>query len=211
MKKLKYPIGTIFDETVPDKLKIIGNTYNRLTCKKVVGYKEEPSNTKRVIYLYQCSCGNEHVANAKDVVYGKIKSCGCYHSETSKKLGLANANKPRTNKTAFSKYYNNYKGSAKSRKLVFELTKEQFKQITQQDCHYCGCPPSNPYGENFKTEVQLPYISNGIDRKDNKIGYTLENSLPACWNCNFAKWNRSYDDFLKWINRLIKYQTTIGK
>jgi len=40
----------------------------------------------------------------------------------------------------------------------------------------------------------------GIDRKDNNLGYTPENSLPCCTLCNMMKRTYSYDNFYKIIN-----------
>lgn len=72
-----------------------------------------------------------------------------------------------------------YKRGADSRGLKFTLTSEEFESIIQGICHYCDSSQSI-----------------GIDRKDNKIGYTLENSLPCCKTCNFMKGTLSYKDFI---------------
>ncbi len=39
------------------------------------------------------------------------------------------------------------------------------------------------------------YIFNGVDRKDGG-DYTLENSVPCCWDCNEMKSDRSCEEFL---------------
>lgn len=72
-----------------------------------------------------------------------------------------------------------YKRGADNRGLQFTLTSEEFKSIILGDCHYCGTNQSI-----------------GVDRKDNKIGYTIENSLPCCKVCNFMKGTLSYNDFI---------------
>ena len=46
---------------------------------------------------------------------------------------------------------------------------------------------------------------NGIDRKDNNLGYTPKNVVPCCSVCNFAKKNMPFDAFMAWIARLTEY------
>ena len=41
-----------------------------------------------------------------------------------------------------------------------------------------------------------------VDRKNNTIGYTLENSVPCCIICNKGKSTFSYEFFISWIINL---------
>ena len=50
----------------------------------------------------------------------------------------------------------------------------------------------------------------GIDRKDNTLGYTLENSVPCCPTCNFAKRGLSVIEFIEWARRVYINQETRG-
>jgi hypothetical protein len=59
-------------------------------------------------------------------------------------------------------------------------------------CFYCG--HSEIYGVN------------GVDRKDNAVGYTLENSVPCCATCNFAKRQMTVAEFIAWVDRVHAYQ-----
>ncbi|MGJ4945153.1 HNH endonuclease signature motif containing protein [Bradyrhizobium sp. HKCCYLS1011] len=45
------------------------------------------------------------------------------------------------------------------------------------------------------------YVCNGIDRKDNGQGYTIENCVPCCSVCNHAKHTMGYEQFIMWISR----------
>jgi hypothetical protein len=45
---------------------------------------------------------------------------------------------------------------------------------------------------------------NGIDRKNNAIGYIVGNVLPCCKLCNYAKRTMGYNEFLNWVNRVYK-------
>lgn len=99
-------------------------------------------------------------------------------------------NNPIKNKDSMYKYflkvkgtprwkYEEYKGNAKRKGRIFNLSFEQFKNIISKKCHYCNV---------FKKI--------GIDRKNNKLGYTVKNSLPCCWKCNNLKRTKKYKDFI---------------
>ena len=85
--------------------------------------------------------------------------------------------------------YSQIKTQAKRRNYSFELTFEQFLDIVNKPCHYCG-----------STESKF----NGVDRKDNTIGYSYNNSLTCCKHCNWSKRARTYEDFINWIHTASK-------
>lgn len=45
----------------------------------------------------------------------------------------------------------------------------------------------------------------GIDRVDNSVGYTKENSVPCCKLCNFMKKAMSRNDFLSRIKKIYEF------
>ena len=49
------------------------------------------------------------------------------------------------------------------------------------------------------------FTYNGIDRVDNALGYTTGNVVPCCKQCNHAKSDMPYADFMAWIARLTEY------
>jgi 5-methylcytosine-specific restriction endonuclease McrA len=79
--------------------------------------------------------------------------------------------------------YGKYRHRCKTRNVYFDLTLEQFIQITTAPCEYCAAPPTQRAVYNRK----YAYIYNGIDRKDNRGGYYFENCVPACGACNSIK------------------------
>ena len=97
-----------------------------------------------------------------------------------------------------------YKSRAKERGLEYDLTEEQFKEITQKNCYYCGAKPKNKM--HPKTNKNLyangEYIYNGIDRIDNKKGYSIDNVVPCCKICNVAKNNLTQQKFKNWIEKV---------
>lgn len=103
--------------------------------------------------------------------------------------------------TAFNMVYKRYKNSAKYRKLEFDISKTDFYNLTQQKCFYCGSNPNNK-----TVTATSEYTYNGIDRKDNAIGYIKNNIVVCCGICNRAKHTLSIGDFEQWINNLISFR-----
>lgn len=98
--------------------------------------------------------------------------------------------------------YSSYKRQAKNRDYSFEITKEDFIKIINQNCFYCGEIPSNIIKSRSNIEN---VIYNGIDRLDNKLGYIKSNIVACCGMCNRCKSNLTLSEWYKWINKIIKY------
>lgn len=93
-----------------------------------------------------------------------------------------------TPRRRFGKYGRN----AKLRGYTFTLLLEEFVDLIKQPCFYCG-------------DEGKPY--NGIDRKNNSIGYEIENSVACCTMCNKMKRSFPFDEF---IEKCIKIAKKIG-
>lgn len=106
--------------------------------------------------------------------------------------------------SSYNRVFRQYKAAVIRRKLIFELTTEQFALLTKQICFYCGDIPKH---KMQMKDANGPYIYNGIDRIDNNIGYTIENCVSCCKICNRAKGNLSLIEWINWINNLIAYRT----
>lgn len=98
--------------------------------------------------------------------------------------------------------YARYKSQANSANRIFDLTIDQVKEITSSDCHYCGCSPQKVMQHRRPHNSWGNYVFNGIDRKNNELGYVLENCLPCCEICNRAKRNMTYEEFIKYLNKI---------
>ena len=77
--------------------------------------------------------------------------------------------------------YIHCRAGANSRKIPFLLTKEEFSTFWQKDCHYCG--------DSIETV--------GIDRVNNLQGYSIENCVSCCLDCNKMKMEKTVEGFLK--------------
>ncbi len=155
---------------------------------------------KRTVYECECSCGNIFKARGKDIESEKIKSCGCYHQITSSELG--SNNKKERGFSGIRAAYNSYKKSAEIRNYCFEISKEDFRELTLQNCFYCNNEPKltplskSGYSQNGQT------LFNGLDRIDNSKGYTLLNIVPCCKECNYMKHKSNIDGFISQIEKI---------
>jgi hypothetical protein len=81
-----------------------------------------------------------------------------------------------------------YKYWAKQRNKEFELIFEEFSEIINKNCIYCGQEPLN-----------------GIDRFDSSIGYIKENCVPCCTKCNNAKHDMTIEEFKTHIAKIYSF------
>lgn len=175
---------------------LIGQKFGRLTVLNFSHIK-----FRKTYYICQCDCGNINTVESGALKSGNTKSCGCYHKEiVSNKIAY---NRLDYGIAAFNGLYGSYKQGAKVRNLEFTLTKEEFFKLTQENCYYCGIEPLQIHKATKHSNGIFKY--NGIDRINNIIGYTKENSVSCCKYCNVAKGQRSKKEFLDWINRVYKY------
>jgi hypothetical protein len=155
------------------------------------------NNHSRVFWLCRCDCGNEKVVAARTLKSNQSLSCGCLKKE---KLFISNSLED--GESAFNKLLYSYKRGAKDRGLCFELSVEDFKKLTKGDCFYCGSYP-NTEKESFS--IKKNYLYNGIDRLNNNLGYTKENSVSCCGRCNIMKMEMSIEDFKNQVSRIYNY------
>lgn len=167
-----------------------GTKFHKLTF---TGKIKPVNNTYKL--LCKCDCGNEKWIRKQHFNEHGTRSCGCIKKGRSP---LAKG------EAAFNTFFQAYKVSAKRRNIEFRLTKAQVKAISGQNCYYCGIEPTERFGRRFDN-FNGNCIVNGIDRKDNSLGYTLNNSVSCCKVCNRAKNTLSEESFMDWISRLVKF------
>ena len=178
----------------------IGNKYGRWTVLEF-SHIQQAANSACYKWLCRCECGTERAVNMNALRRGISTSCGCYNREVTSsrspdcKLPDGEASR--------NQLWHAYKRGAEKRGLSWEISKDEFEQITKQDCHYCGIKPMQvnriPHLNGF-------YTYNGIDRKDSSKGYILGNCVPCCKRCNYAKRESTEEEFQEWIDRLLTFQ-----
>ena len=158
--------------------------------------KPKDVKTHSQYWLCRCDCGNEKSISSHSLISGNTLSCGCYNQEMIKKLKYPE----NINMVNINRLFDCYKRSARERNLVFEITKDKFRDLIESPCNYCGEKDSNVSKVGNKE-----YLYNGIDRIDSSIGYVINNVVPCCCDCNRAKLSMSREKFLNWVKRVYKY------
>jgi hypothetical protein len=147
-------------------------------------------------WLCRCSCGNEKRVDGYTLVKGTSKRCrSCSNKDKAAKLRVSGDH------VAARQAWNKLNANARSRNLACSLSFEDFINISKMPCYYCGEKPISGYWENssYKRDWHDPFISNGLDRYNNKIGYDLDNVVPCCLRCNRAKNDMSISEWLEKI------------
>jgi hypothetical protein len=171
---------------------LTGKTFGRLN---VIRKTENYDNN--IYYICECSCGKKKSIRASHLTAKKILSCGCYGIDKKRSLYMY-----KSGEANFNLVYGRYIQNARKRELEFTLKKEEFREIVTSTCKYCGALPSNSMNH---TRTNGAFLSNGIDRVNNNIGYTIENCVPCCTICNYAKRKMSKSDFLDWVKRVYSH------
>ncbi len=167
---------------------LINKKFNMLTV--IDGYYNKEKS--KMVWLCKCDCGSEKIVKAtgSDLKRGHVKSCSCYKS---KKL--------RYGENAFNRLYDTYRRRSIQKGFPFNLSKEEFRELTSKNCFYCGIEPKQKAPATLRRDYGY-YIYNGIDRIDSSKGYEKDNIVSCCGQCNISKNNYSYNEFLEWVGRI---------
>ena len=162
-------------------------TLNRISIPSKYGTK--------IKFKCLCECGIECVVQATHLRTGHTTSCGCQQRLLDKIKHRKEAGY-----SIITQLIQSYKYGAKTRNLSWEINRDEFINLINGKCDYCGRPPTNI------RELKGNILSwNGIDRINNKLGYTIKNSIPCCTFCNRAKNNKSKEEFLNMIQKIYNY------
>lgn len=163
--------------------------YGRAVVQQFAGIEK-----RKALWNCLCDCGVQFVTTGISLRKGTTKSCGCLQRERA-----ATANRIVKGQASFNALYYKYRKQAERRKIPFELDKATFAKITKENCFYCGTKPKQKFQQK---QYYGAYTYNGIDRIDNNKGYTINNSIPSCKQCNYAKRDLSQGEFEKWIRKI---------
>jgi hypothetical protein len=177
-----------------------------LTNKKVgrlLVLEKDNSKLGRTFWKCQCECGLIKSIRAENLIKEKTKSCGCLHLKVriancksfGRKGGL-NSYKGE-NVAVTNAIFSRYNANALLMKREFALDKAHFTKLIVSPCSYCGSLPIQLHRGH---KDSLYY--NGIDRVDNKLGYTKENCISCCKMCNYAKRDKTLHEFKEWITKV---------
>ena len=181
---------------------LVGIKFGKITVLEILGIAKElgfKGNRRRIV-RGQCDCGNYWTGPAESLRRGNTKSCGCIPTGVEPN--------PNREQPAINSVLGNYKHHAARRGLSWELSDQDFTNLIKGLCYYCGCKPNSvschgrnrEFGKRRKTISEI--TRNGIDRRDNSLGYTTSNSVSCCSTCNYSKRGLTHYEFLEKV-RLI--------
>ena len=90
--------------------------------------------------------------------------------------------------------YNVYKRSAELKQLEYGISLDEFKEIVNKPCKYCGILRDRGTAQ-----------FNGIDRNDSSIGYLIDNCVSCCTMCNYIKKTLTGDLFIRRVEHILTY------
>jgi hypothetical protein len=109
---------------------------------------------------------------------------------------------------AFRAVFRCYRENAKRTNKDFHLSLTLVRELTSADCFYCGESPSQESKHRAHNGKQKKngqsYFYNGIDRKNNSLGYTPENCTSCCKICNYMKQELSQQEFIYHIKEILE-------
>lgn len=167
--------------------------------------------------LYRCKCGELFKCVAAHINNGSTKSCGCRKYEYYKEFVEANKTRPHPLKgkpgtmlksepgRSYKRSLAMYKSSAKRRGLSFNLSLEQVTDLITKRCVHCNRAPYKAHNLRERTITGYSTPINGIDRKNSKEGYYLENCQTCCTDCNLMKSDHTEQEFKEHVRRMFRH------
>lgn len=215
---------------IKTKEDLTGMVFNRLTVIGQAEDKVYQNGRRKAMWHCKCECGNEKDICGSKLKNGGTQSCGCLQKERTQEVQTTQPRRYDSSGNVIEKQcvrcqqwkpisdfkksknkvdghdcyckecithslpsrYASYKYNAKDRGFDFDLTIDEFDLVTKQPCFYCGEYSINYLGENY----------NGVDRINNKDGYTVKNSVPCCDFCNRMKLSHTLEEWLNKINKI---------
>ena len=171
------------------KSDIAGERFGLLTAIRAAAYRRN----NKTVWFCRCDCGGEKYVKRDQLKVGSVKSCGCLWRQ------------PRlsSEEAVARQVTRGYKRNAVTRGLRFDLSIAQVKAFIFADCFYCGLPPKAVIPTTVvMSTAHRGILFNGIDRKDNSLGYIYNNCAPCCSLCNYMKRSLSVETFLHHVGRI---------
>lgn len=169
-----------------DKRNISGQRFGKLIA---INEDHRDKKNGRWFWSCKCDCGNMINVTSRNLQRGSTVDCGCNVAERRRLIGLKRR-RPQVERI-MRKKFSMYKSNARIGKREFSISLDDAIRVFSSDCFYCGRCAS---GDDI----------NGIDRANNLLGYTKDNSIPCCSACNFLKNDWNLDELMEWVSRVYK-------
>lgn len=132
------------------------------------------------VFYFECACGESIKAQSSQLKThsGKCRKC-------TQKI------------RPYEHILNELKHTCKKKGYTFTITYEEFLTFIDRPCNYCD--KKLAFNKHTR-DSNSNYVSRAyqLDRKNNSLGYTIDNVVPCCWECNRLKSNiYSYEEFMR--------------
>ena len=150
---------------------LLNRRFSKIVVKEFLGIENHYA-----MWRCECDCGRIIRRRGCNLNAGHHKSCGCSNGRLR----------------PYESLYNNLIYVAGRRGHSISLTYEDFVNFTHiKECHYCEKPIL------WKIWCGQKTLRHNLDRKDNSIGYSLDNCVVCCHSCNVTKGDRfTYEEFM---------------
>lgn len=98
--------------------------------------------------------------------------------------------------SGFAAVYRSYLQGALRREMDFMLTPAQAYDVLTKPCEYCGSMGIN---------CTLDFAYSGIDRIHSNAGYTIDNVVSCCRNCNRMKGKLTSKELIAHAKRIVEH------
>ena len=180
---------------------LTGLKFHQLTVIGLDSYKSSSAGKNTSTYwLCLCDCGTYKVIAGSNISNSKhrgTKSCGCFRIKYQKEKKGYNALP--NGESSFNGVLYTYKKRAREWGRDFSLSKDEFRELIVKNCNYCLQPPSTLASRSNRSTT---FLYNGLDRIDTNKGYSLDNVVTCCFQCNMMKSDYTTEEFLNKV-RLI--------
>lgn len=165
-------------------------TMDPTLAKRVEQAPCKPTNNYRNFYwVFIYDCANNECGNEIRVSEGQLyKATGFCRS-----CAIKRKHKP------YQHLWSSFLAGNKHRNIKVDMTFDEFALLMKEtECHYCKTPiqrdERSKGTKNGKRQYSSAYM---LDRKDPNLGYTNDNCVSCCTECNMIRRKFfTYDEFL---------------
>lgn len=173
---------------------ISGQRFGKLVVSSTFEIRKSGKNSI-VFWLVKCDCGTEKFMARTSIE--RAIGCGCEKKLPPQPKALEKF------VAVQNRLFRNARSGAKTRNIKFELSLNEFKNLISKACFYCGKKDTM---SDWCYASKSEFFHNGIDRRDNEIGYTVHNCVPCCKICNVSKNSYTEKQFLEHVRAIANHR-----